>query len=163
MTDDASLSGQLRAFALLATLRTANDVRRTMAERRAGHDPSAQEPEPEACAWILSALPTMQHLVTRLRVSLVLEREEHAALVHAFEDRLALAQLARTLHVVHQRLLSLYPEVPETLVEDARLRQQEAARLAAGVGPHFEALLAAWLDRMTTLFEGLGKALGAAN
>ena len=163
MHDDASTASQLRAFVLLATLRTANDLRHAFAERRAGRDPSAQEPEPEAYAWILGVLPEMQRLVTRLRVSLVVEREEHAALVHAFEDRLVLGQLARTMHVVHQRLLSLYPEVPEVLIEQARLRQQEAERLASASGAHFERLLTAWLDRMADLFEGLAKALPAAN
>lgn len=148
---------------LLATLRTANDLRRGITERRAGRDPSAQEPEPEAYAWILNALPEMHRLVTRLRVSLVVEREEHAALVHAFEDRTVLARLARTLHVVHQRLLSLYPEVPETLIETVRLQQREAERLSTTAAERFEPLLTAWLDRMADLFEGLAKALPAAN
>ena len=92
-----------------------------------------------------------------------MERDERAALVWAFEDRLVLARLARELHVVHQRLLSLYPDVPEKLIEETRLRQQEVGRLSTGSGAHFEALLRAWLDRAADLFEGLAKALATAN
>ena len=163
MTDDTSISSQFRAFALLATLRTANEVRQTMAERRAGRDPSAQEAGTTVRDYLAMGLPEWKGLVTRLRVSLVVERDERAALVHAFEDRLVLARLARELHIVHQRLLSLYPDVPEALVEETRLRQQEGERLASGLGEHFEALLTAWLDRVTDLFEGIGKVVEEAN
>src|SRR5690554_4310968 len=124
-----SNASQLRAFALLSTLRTASEVRHAMAERRAGRDPSGQEEGQPVRAYLRAALPSLRGLLSRLRISLVVERDERVALVQAFEDRLTLARLARELHVVHQRLLSLYPDIPEQLVEEARLRQQEAERL----------------------------------
>jgi hypothetical protein len=95
-------------------------------------------------------------------VGLVVERREGEALF-AFEDRLALSRLARELHVVHQRLLSLYPDVPESLIEETRMRQREAERLASATGDGFERALTRWLDRTSTLFEGLAKLVEPAN
>lgn len=158
-----SESAQLRAFALLATLRTANEVRYALAERRAGRDPSEQEGAPGVRAYLAGVLPELRGLVARLRLSLIVAPEERVALVRAFEDRMALSRLARELHVVHQRLLSLYPGVPEGLVELARRQQAEAERLAGTSGDAFAPVLTAWLDRSDDLFEGLAKALAAPN
>ncbi|MEM1041130.1 MAG: hypothetical protein AAGI91_00730 [Bacteroidota bacterium] len=154
---------QLHALVLVSTLRTAAEVQRALAERRAGRDPSEQEAAQPVRAYLRTAVPELRGLVARLRVSLVVAREEQAALVQAFEDRLTLSRLARELHIVHQRLLSLYPAVPDALVEAARLRQQEAERLAVASGDGFEALLILWLDRTADFFEGLEKALAEAN
>ncbi len=162
MTDDSSASS-LSALVLLSTLRTAVEVRHAIAERRAGRDPSEQEDAPSVEAYLREAVPALQSLLARLRISLVVERAEDAAFVQAFEDRLVLSRLARELHVVHQRLLSLYPAVPESLVEEARLRQQEAERLVAASGAGFERVLTQWVDRTAAFFEGLAKALDAPN
>lgn len=153
----------LHAMVLLSTLRTASEVRHAMAERRAGRDPSGQEESSPVRAYLRAALPTLQGLLSRLRVSLIVERDERAAFVQAFEDRLTLARLARELHVVHQRLLSLYPDMPEALVEEARLRQQEAERLAVAAGSGFSRMLTLWIDRTARFFEGLAKALEMPN
>src|SRR5690606_11215320 len=158
-----SESSQLRAFALLATLRTANDVRHALAERRAGRDPSEQEDAPGVRAYLGGVLPELRGLVARLRLGLVVAPDERVALVRACEDRLLLHKLARELHVVHQRLLSLYPEVPEELVERARRQQAEAERLATSFGEFFAPVLTAWLDRSVALFEGLAKELVRPN
>lgn len=158
-----SESAQLRAFALLATLRTANDVRHALAERRAGRDPSEQEDGPGVRAYLGAVLPELQGLVAQLRLSLVVAPDERVALVRAFEDRMVLQKLARELHVVHQRLLSLYPDVSEDLIELARRQQVEAERLAATSGDFFAPVLTAWLDRSAALFEGLAKLVGTAN
>lgn len=158
-----STNHPLHVMALLSTLRTAAEVRHAMAERRAGRDPSEQEEEQPVRAYLETTLPTLRSLVSRLRVSLVVERGEGAAFVQAFEDRMILSRLARELHVVHQRLLSLYPAVPLVLVEEARLRQQEAARLAVASGGGFERVLTQWLDRASTFFEALSDALETAN
>lgn len=162
MPDDAS-TPSFSALVLLSTLRTAVEVRHAISERRAGRDPSEQEDAPSVEAYLRGILPELQHLLGRLRLSLVVARADEAAFVQAFEDRLVLARLGRELHVVHQRLLSLYPAVPEELVEEARLRQQEAERLAAASGPGFERVLTGWVDRAAGFFEGLAKALKTAN
>lgn len=164
MTDDPNLTpSQFRAMVLLSTLRTAAEVRHAIEERRAGRDPSEQEAEQPVRAYLTGALDELRALAARLRVGLVVEPDERVALVRAFEDRLALARAVRTLHVVHQRLLSLYPAVPEALVEATRLRQREAERLAGADGAGFRTALALWLDRLGTLCEGLEKALRTAN
>ncbi|MEP0547156.1 MAG: hypothetical protein ABJF88_09495 [Rhodothermales bacterium] len=154
---------QLHVMALLSTLRTASEVRHAMAERRAGRDPSGQEDVQPVRDYLREALPTLRSLVSRLRVSLAVERDERAAFVQAFEDRLTLARLARELHVVHQRLLSLYPDVPPALVEEARLRQQEAARLAVASGSGFDRVLTHWLDRTSTFLEAMAEVLETPN
>ncbi len=148
---------------LLSTLRTASDVRRAMAERRAGRDPSGQEDSQPVRAYLRAALPSLRGLLSRLRVSLIIDRDERTAFVQAFENRLTLAHLARELHIVHQRLLSLYPAVPEALVEEARMRQQEAERLAVAAGSGFDRVLTLWIERTASFFEGLAKALGTPN
>jgi hypothetical protein len=162
MTDDASPSS-FGALVLLSTLRTAVEVRHAISERRAGRDPSGQEDGPSVEAYLRGVLPELHHLLGRLRLSLVVARSDEAAFVQAFEDRLVLARLARELHVVHQRLLSLYPAVPESLIEEARLRQREAERLAAASGPAFEQVLTGWVDRAASFCEGLTKALESVN
>ncbi len=154
---------QLHALVLLSTLRTAAEVRQALTERRAGRDPSEQEEAPPVLAYLRGAMPELRGLVARLRVSLAVGQQEQAAIVQVFEDRLVLSRLARELHVVHQRLLSLYPAVAESLVEEARLRQREAERLAVAPGDGFEPLLTSWLDRATGFLEGLAKALGEVN
>ena len=134
-----------------------------MTERRAGRDPSEQEDAQPVRDYFEATLPTLRSLVSRLRVSLVVDREEDAAFVQAFEDRLTLARLARELHVVHQRLLSLYPAVPPELIEEARLRQQEAARLAVAAGGGFDRVLTHWLDRAAAFFESVAEMLETPN
>jgi hypothetical protein len=161
MADDSS-PGALGALVLLSTLRTAVEVRFAMAERQAGRDPSEQEDAPSVEAYLRDVVPELGSLVTRLRLSLVVDRTDGAELA-GFEDRLALARLARELHVVHQRLLSLYPAVPEAIIEEARLRQREAERLAAASGGGFDRALERWLDRASGLFEGLTKLVESAN
>lgn len=154
---------QLHALVLLSTLRTATEVRYALAERRAGRDPSEQEDARPVRAYLQAVGSEIGSLIARLRVSLVVEHEEQAAFVQAFEDRLTLSRLARELHVVHQRLLSLYPDVPESLIEAARLRQAEAEHLATASGEGFGALLTLWMDRATGFLEGLEKVLSEAN
>lgn len=170
MVPEDPTPGQLRAMVLLSTLRTAAEVRHAIEERRQGRDPSAQEAEQPARAFLAEATEELRALEARLRLSLAAEPEAHAALVRAFEDRLALARAARVLHLAHQRLLSLYagrlPEaaaIPEALLEAVRLRQREAERLAVAGGPSFRRALALWLDRTAALCEALSKALQEPN
>jgi erythromycin esterase-like protein len=156
---DTSSDAQLRAMALLASLRTAADVCAALAARRAGHDPSEQEPLEAAHRFLRDGRRELLAVVGRLRVSLVIRRPEEAALVQAFEDRMLLARAARESHVVHQRLLSLYPAVPEGLVEQARQVQAEAARLATDDGEGFDEALTAWVEAAAAFLEALSDAV----
>jgi hypothetical protein len=138
----------LHSMVMLSTLRTAAGVRQSIDERRAGRDPSAQEAAHTARSYLRQAVADLAPLLVRLRMSLAIgpSDDSQAALVQDFEDRMALAVLARDLHVVHQRLLSLYPEVPEELVEDARLAQSAASRLIDAEDDRFRSGLRSFVE-----------------
>jgi hypothetical protein len=146
MNDRDRTEPQLLAMSLLATLRTAAEVCQALALRRAGHDPSDQEDVVTAAAHLRDAPAELDAVVSRLRISLVLGRDDDSALVQAFEERMTLAHAARLLHLVHQRLLSLYPQVDAALIEKARMLQTEAARLAAAGEDGFAHSIAAWVE-----------------
>ena len=118
----------LHTVSLLSTLRTAAHVRRQMDERRAGRDPSEEEPAGTARAYLREALQTLEPLLARLRFYAAVGAESGDAVQH-FEARLALLEAAREVHRVHQRLLSLYPDVSADLAEHARRIQSGFARL----------------------------------
>lgn len=110
-------------MAMLSSLSVATDVHRAILERRAGLDPSNQEPDSLARAFLQHALPEVHLRLTRLQTSLVaasLEEAEPLRTAHRFQQLLLLRHLTRQLHTVHQRLLSLYPAVTDQLVEAAR-------------------------------------------
>jgi hypothetical protein len=154
-----SPSRTLHAMALLASLRTAVDLCDALAARRGGRDPSDQEAPEAARRYLREARPELASLAAGLRAGLAVERAPEAELVGAFEDRMRLARAARELHVVHQRLLSLYPDVDAGLVERARRIQAEAARLATsdedGAFPY---ALSAWVEATTVFLDALAEA-----
>ena len=159
MPDDRFPAAALHTFALVAALRTALGVSRGIAARRAGADPSAEEPEAPVRAYLGAAVGRLGSLVVRLRLRAVAGAPEdaHAALVQAFEDRLALADLAEELRVAHQKLLSLYPAVDAGLVEAVRRRHHEALALAGEEA--FDAALAPFLERVADALDALRLAL----
>lgn len=124
----------LRTMVLLATLSTAAEVRHAVRERRAGRDPSGQEAAADARAFLAQSVAELQEMLMGLQASLVYTTREHdeaplPGLVRRFDDLMKLGRAARLLHLIHQRLLSLYPAVPEEVVEETRLVQLQAARL----------------------------------
>lgn len=151
----------LRAMVLLASFTTAAEVWQTVAERRAGRDPSAQEAEAVVRPYLREARRALDEGLMRLQGNLAyLHTEEEArvpGLVRRFENLMTLSRVARRLHTVHQRLLSLYPGVSETLVEEARRLRSEAAalleaeeeRFPGALGPFLERALVftAWMER----------------
>lgn len=119
----------LQSMTLLATLSTAEEVRESVAERRAGRDPAAQTPSDLATARLLEARETLLELLMQLVLGRVpLEREEEGKLAHAvrhFDLLMKLRRAERLVKAMHQNLLSLYPEVSESLLEEAREVHQE--------------------------------------
>jgi len=109
---------------LLATLSTAEEVRESVAERRAGRDPSAQAPSGLATARLHEAREALMELLMQLVLGRVpLERDEEDELAHAvrhFDLLMKLRRAERLVKTMHQHLLSLYPDVSEALVEEAR-------------------------------------------
>lgn len=153
MTPDRSAA--LYTFALAAALRTALGVSRGIAARRAGHDPSEEEPEAPVRLYLREAAGRMTSLVLRLRLHAAsgAPADPHAALVRAFEGRIALADVAEELRVAHQKLLSLYPAVPETLVEAVRQRHHEALTLVDD--PTLDAPLGLFSERLADTLDRL--------
>ena len=113
----------LQSMTLLATLSTAEEVREAMAERRAGRDPSAQAPPDLAAARLHDAGETLMDLLMQLVLGQVPQRDDDEDLAHAvrhFDLLMKLRRAERLVTTMHQHLLSLYPEVSEELVEEAR-------------------------------------------
>lgn len=113
----------LQSMSLLATLSTAEEVRESMAERRAGRDPSAQAPPDIAAARLFDAGETLMDLLMQLVLGQVPRREDEDELAHAvrhFDLLMKLRRAERLVKTMHQHLLSLYPDVSEALVEEAR-------------------------------------------
>ena len=125
-------SRTLSTLALVASFRAAVAAARAVAERRAGRDPSEEQPAAEARAGLDAAAGRLRAGLVRLRVRLAVGApdERTAALVQAFEDRVLAADLALDLHRAHQQLMSLYPAVSAEPIEAARLARQAADRLA---------------------------------
>jgi hypothetical protein len=131
---DSHPSAALHALALVAAARTALATARSIRERRAGRDPSTQEEAGVARADLTVLVGEIGSHVARLRLRSVVadhEMNRAAALAQAFEDRLLLDDLARDARRAHQKLLSLYPEVSETAIEEARIVAETASRLAS--------------------------------
>jgi hypothetical protein len=122
----------LQSMTLLATLSTAEEVRESMAARRAGRDPSAQAPPDLAAARLHDAGETLMDLLMQLVLGQVPERGDEEDLAHAvrhFDLLMKLRRAERLVTTMHQHLLSLYPEVSEELVEEARHVHREVEAL----------------------------------
>lgn len=166
MPDDRFTAAALHTLALVAALRTALGVSQGIAGRRAGDDPSEDEPEAPVRVYLWAAAQRIGSLLVRLRLRAVAGapvedpargEHAHAALVQAFEDRLALAALADELRVAHQKLLSLYPAVDGALVEAVRQRQHEALGLVEG--DDLDGALCSFLERLADALDALRAAL----
>jgi len=140
----------LESMTLLATLSTAATVRESVAERRAGHDPSAQEPTARAAARLRSAGRTLMNVLMQLALSRVpLDQGDEHRMSHAvrhFDVLLKLRRAERLTQAMHQHLLSLYPGVSEELVEEARTTHDAIDRFldtapADTEGPHLSDVL----------------------
>jgi len=140
----------LESMTLLATLSTAATVRESVAERRAGYDPSAQEPAPRAAVRLRSTGRTLMDLFMQVALSRVpLAQQQQERLPHAvrhFDLFLKLRRAEQLAQAMHQHLLSLYPDVSEALVEEARLTHDEIDRFldtapANAEGPHLSDVL----------------------
>ena len=159
MRDHTHPATAFHAVALVAAARAALGTARSIGDRRAGRDPSAQEPEADARHDLAALRTELAGQVVRLRLRAVAGAPEGraAALAQAFEDRLLLDDVARTLGRAHQKLLSLYPAVPEALVEATRQRAAAAARRATADA--YDRGLGAFADRLADLADGLAEAL----
>lgn len=125
-----------RAIVLMATLSAAAEVVHGMMERREGRDPAGQEDPAEAGAWLRSAVAEIEEYLQSLQAAIVIgekvAEDEPYSLSRRMTVVMLLQQLSRLLHVTHQRMLSLYPQVAEDIIEETRLVQAECARMCEG-------------------------------
>lgn len=140
----------LRSMVLLATFATASQVWKKIAARRAGQDPSGQEPAAVVRPRLAEAGREVDALILQLRRSWLYiahqPEERLPALVRRFELLMMLNRLAGRLHLIHQWLLSLYPEVSEALVEAVRGLRDRAAALQEMGADQLPQYLDAFLD-----------------
>ena len=144
--DPRAEAAVLQAVLLLSTVRTAAAVRFAADERRAGRDPSAQEDAAFVRTYLAGAAADLPHDLMQLRAAHIHARtmadDGVSRLVRHFDSLSTLHRVADALHTIHRRLLSLYPDVPEDVVEHARqvhhhsrtLIEAEAAIEADAVG-----------------------------
>ena len=158
--NDASV---LPAMTLLATLSTAAEVRHAISERRAGRDPAAQEDAGIVRPFLYEARRDLLELLLRLRTGLTYRKhhdeQESVAAVRHFEQLMTLRRAERLLHLIHQRLLSLYPDVPESVLEDVRLLESRCARLQEADAASFAPSLTAFLEEALSFISNLREAL----
>lgn len=130
-------SAVLDSMTLLATLSTAAEVCRSVAERRAGRDPAAQEPPERAAARVRNSGRELMDVLMQIALSRVPldEREgQLSAAVRHFDLLMKVRGAEHLVREMHQRLLSLYPDVSANLVEEARIVRAELADYLATVG-----------------------------
>ena len=132
--DDHAEAAVWQAMVLFSTLSTAADVWHAAQERRAGRDPSEQEAAAVVAPYLHEAAGTVQAGLMQLQASRLAGGEEKyvAGLVRRYNELMTLRRVEQELHVIHQRLLSLYPAVSENLVEGARLLHRDCGALLAG-------------------------------
>lgn len=129
---------------LLAALGTAEDVRRGIAARRAGRDPAALTPEPEARQALAEVREDLGDVLTRLLVHLTIAQRDaqddaraDVAHLRRFDMLMTLRRTERLFHLAHQHLLSRYAALHDAgdaggeTLESARHLTREAGDLAS--------------------------------
>ena len=109
---------------LLATLSAATEVKYRIEERKAGRDASTQEDEEFATSFLFEAEDELRTSLVNLRAGFILyEYDAEDAVstsIRRFSDLSQIQSMCGHLQRMHQRMLSLYPNIPEDLVEEAR-------------------------------------------
>ncbi|WP_103020639.1 hypothetical protein [Salinibacter altiplanensis] len=141
----------LESMTLLASLSTAATLHESAVQRRAGRDPSAQAPIDQAVARLQNAGQTLMDLLMEMALSRVpLEQRDEDPLPHAvrhFDLLMKMRRAERLAQAMHQHLLSLYPEISEELVEEARRTHDEIEQFVDHAladdaeGPHLSEVL----------------------
>lgn len=144
---DAAL---LRTMTLLSALNVAAELAFDMRERKAGRDPSADNEDTLVWPELADDCALLRTLSFQLESSSALTTlvdtadndQRQAFSVQRYIDLVRLQKTSQRLHRIHQHLLSLYPAVDESVVEEARLLEAtcEAVRNADTEG-YAEALL----------------------
>ncbi|HEX7071695.1 MAG TPA: hypothetical protein VF190_12855 [Rhodothermales bacterium] len=139
-SQDGRQTALVSTFALLSAAMAAVRVLRSVRERREGRDPSGQETPADATLALAASVEALQDLLLPVLITAAVsaddpEIDERARLIRRFDEMHRAAEATVLLHRIHQRLLSLYPAVPEQVVEEARILEGALSEVAAGDGP----------------------------
>jgi len=145
--DSPKSAAVLESMTLLATLSTAAEVRNHVHDRRTGRDPAAQTPTDVATARLHNVREELMDVLMGLLLGQAAaappEGPDLAEAVRHFDLLLKLRRVERLTKTMHQHLLSLYPNVSEELVEEARsVHDQFEALLHAGASAFSSSALA---------------------
>ena len=141
-----------QAMVLFSTLSTATTVWHAARERRAGRDPSTQETPAFVQTYLRHAAGELQALLMQLQAGLIHDEQAEeegyiARLVRRYHHLMALRRVTHHLKTIHQRLLSLYPDVAETLIEEARLLRDDGSALLGDEAETYAERLSLFLRR----------------
>lgn len=107
----------------LSTLHAAAEIVRRRADRARGIDPSEEESPPAARKHLRVTVRELEDLAFRLgalQSEVLVSVDELSRAVANMDSLLVLNRIAQLLEDVHRRLLSLYPEIDEAVIEQAR-------------------------------------------
>lgn len=150
---------------MVSTLTAAAELWHAARERRAGRDPSEQEAGDVVRPFLEEAASEIEGRAMLLQHAAAFSPHGEtvaAGLVRRFDDLLTTRSTAGLLQVVHQRLLSLYPEVDESLAEAARRLYAEGAALLEADDAVFDAACAPYARRLLAFANALRRALGTS-
>ena len=123
-SDQGKLESALfRIMTLLATLSAATEVKFRIEERKAGRDASEQEDEEFALSYLIEAEDELRTALVNVRAGFVLDdasADPIAKSVRRFSELSRIRSMCSLLQLMHQRMLSIYPQISEELVEEAR-------------------------------------------
>ena len=137
--DDGRHAALVHTFALVSSATAAIRVLRAVRERQDGRDPSDQEAPHLAAEGLAESIRALLDLLHPQIIASAVELDEattddRVQFVRRFDQLHRALEAASLVHRVHQRLLSLYPAVPEEVVEEARALQLELAAVASTEG-----------------------------
>ena len=142
--DERARASLVQTLTLISSASTATRVMRAVVDRRKGVDPSEQEVPDQATTGLRASLDELQALLVPVLVASAVvdaeELEERPRLIRHFDELQRLAEVVILMHRVHQRLLSVYPQVADDVVEEARALHKEAVEAADQFGDCEEAI-----------------------
>ena len=151
-TDSGLFEASLfRIMTLLATLNTAAEVKFGLEERRAGRDPSDQEDPVLVRPFLLEAEDELRTTLVQLRASFSFAQHTPettvAMQVRRFSDLTRFHAVSGLLQRIHQRLMSLYPAISESLTEEARALHVECQSLSDAEDVDYFSVATHFVDR----------------
>ena len=117
----------------ISTLHAASKVVASRQQRLRGIDPSTLEPAEQAVHYLVESVAELEDLAYRmsgLQADVPAADDVVAKIAATFDYLLMLSRATDVVGDVHRRLLSLYPDVPSDMIEEARGLHAELQRMA---------------------------------